>query len=118
MIINIVLGHSLPFPPVKGGGVEKIDYSLAKSLIKSGHSVTVYSRYEEDLPMNETDSTGIKHVRTKAFGWTGSNIINAFNSLRWCLKVYNKIEPADITIFNSLFAFIFTKRKGICCITA
>jgi glycosyltransferase involved in cell wall biosynthesis len=113
MKINIVLSHALPFPPTKGGGIEKINYSLAKSLLKSGHSVTVYSRYEKDLSFNEIDRNGIKHVRTKAFDWTGSNLVNAFNSLRWCLNLYNKIEPADITIFNSLFAFIFTKKNGI-----
>ena len=113
MNINIVLSHALPFPPQKGGGIEKINYALARSLIKLGHCVTVYSRYEEGLSFRETDPAGIVNIRTKAFNWSGSNFTNAVNSLRWCLRLYKKIEPADITIFNSLFAFIYTKRRGI-----
>lgn len=111
--INIVLGHALPFPPSRGGGIEKIDYALAKALVKLGNMVVVYSRWEEDLKFHETDIYGIRHVRIKGFDWSSSKIKNAFYSLRWCLSLFSRVESADATIFNSLFAFLIAIRKDI-----
>ena len=45
------------------GGVERYTNSLAKELIKNGHSVTVVTSALENVPMEETDTDGIHIFR-------------------------------------------------------
>jgi len=106
MKINIVFGHSIPFPPIKGGGIERIDHSLAKAIIHAGHEVTAYSRSYHSLPNENTDEFGINHIRIRGYDYNRSKVINAVNSFRWCVKIAFTIKAADVTIFNSPFAFI------------
>ena len=113
MKINIVFGHSIPFPPIKGGGIERIDHSLAKALIKAGHQVIAYSRKNSSLPNKNIDEYGIEHIRIAGYDYNNSKILNAINSLRWCIKLIFKVKEADVTIFNSLFAFIMSKQKKL-----
>ena len=37
--INLVLGHQIPFPPVRGGGVNNLVWMLAKQFAALGHTV-------------------------------------------------------------------------------
>ena len=113
MKVNIVFGHSIPFPPIKGGGIERIDHSLARALLQSGHSVTAYSRIFDTLPIQNIDEFGIKHIRIKGYNYNRLKIVNLFNSFKWCLRIFNKLESADATIFNTPFAFIFSKQKKL-----
>jgi len=115
MKINVVLGHSLPFPPTKGGGIENINFSLAKAFAALGHQVVVYSRHESGLKRKETDEFGIRHVRLDGFDWTSRKPIDALNSLRWCTRLSKNMEPADVTLFNTLFSFLLgnSGRFGI-----
>ena len=115
MKINIALGHSLPFPPTKGGGIENINFSLSKAFVALGHEVVVYSRHEPGLRRKETDQFGIRHIRLNGFDWTSRKPIDALNSLRWCMRLSKSMEPADATLCNTLFSFLFRKngRLGI-----
>jgi len=111
MKINLVLGHSLPFPPTKGGGIENINFSLAKAFAGLGHEVVVYSRYEPGLYRKDTDRFGIRHIRVDGFDWTSDKSTDAFNSFRWCLRLRNVMESADVTLFNTFFCFLLLMKK-------
>lgn len=109
--INIVLGHALPFPPTKGGGIENLYYLLSREFAKLGHVVVVYSKLTEGLKTSEIDTHNIEHVRLKGFDWTSSKIRNALNSFLWCLGLRSVIETADVTMFNTLFSFLLLRKK-------
>jgi hypothetical protein len=65
MKINLILPHELPFPPVRGGGVEHLNCLLARQFVCRGHDVVAYSRAAPELPDRETDSDGIRHIRMR-----------------------------------------------------
>jgi len=109
--INIVIGHALPFPPTKGGGIENLYYLLSREFAKLGHFVVVYSRLMQGLKPVEVDTHNITHIRLKGFDWGSSKVINGFNSFLWCLRLRSVIESADITMFNTLFSFLLLRKK-------
>ena len=43
MKINVILGHAVPFPPSKGGGIEALYDALTEEWCRVGHDVTVIS---------------------------------------------------------------------------
>ena len=59
--VNFIIFSAQYLPTV--GGVERYTNSLAKELIKSGHSVTVVTSALKDVPMTETDADGIQIFR-------------------------------------------------------
>lgn len=110
MKINIVLGHALPFPPTKGGGIENLYRLLSRRFAALGHEVVVYSRSWAGYPDAETDEHRVRHVRLPGLDWTGKKALNAFNSLRWCLRLRRRLEHADVTLFNTFFSFLLLRR--------
>jgi hypothetical protein len=67
MKINLVLGHQLAFPPVKGGGVGNLTWIVAKQFVHKGHQVISYSRLTGGLAAAEVDRSGIRHIRVGGF---------------------------------------------------
>lgn len=59
--MNFIIFSAQYLPTV--GGVERYTNSLAKELIKNGHSVTVVTSALDNVPMTETDSDGIQIFR-------------------------------------------------------
>ncbi len=59
--MNFIIFSAQYLPTV--GGVERYTNSLAKELIKCGHSVTVVTSALSDVPMTETDADGIQIFR-------------------------------------------------------
>jgi glycosyltransferase involved in cell wall biosynthesis len=111
MKINIVLGHAVPFPPTKGGGIENLYHLLSKEFVRKGHEVVIYSRYDEGLKRDEIDEFGRRHVRVDGYDWKSNNIQNALDSFKWCWKLKQYIEKADVTLFNTLFSFLLLDNK-------
>lgn len=111
MKINIVIGHSAPFPPLKGGGAENLYDILSKEFVRQGHEIVIYSRRDEQLQDSEIDNFGRKHIRIEGYDWENSQIKNLFNSMKWCYKLRDIIEPADVTLFNTFFAFMLLAKK-------
>jgi len=111
MKINIVVGHSAPFPPLKGGGAENLYDILSKEFVRQGHEIVIYSRRHNDLKNTEIDEFGRKHIRVDGYDWEGSLAKNLINSMKWCYKLRNIIEAADVTLFNTFFAFLLLKNK-------
>ncbi len=111
MKINIVIGHSAPFPPLKGGGAENLYDILSKEFVRQGHEVVIYSRKHEQLKDNEIDGFGRRHIRIDGYDWENAQVKNLLNSFKWCYKLRNVIEPADVTLFNTFFAFLLLTKK-------
>lgn len=59
--MNFVIFSAQYLPTV--GGVERYSNSLARELIKNGHSVAVVTSALDNVPMSETDSDGIQIFR-------------------------------------------------------
>ncbi len=111
MRIGIVLGHALPFPPASGGGIEKLYAVLAAEFARRGHQVTAYSRALPGLPIRERDACGIRHIRVPGFEWTGRHSCDALNAWRWAWRLRRAIQPAEVTLFNTLFAFALLRGR-------
>jgi len=116
--INLILGHAVPFPPTKGGGIETLYSMLTEEWTRQGHRVTCYSRKTNENDFGSIDEGNIRHIKVKGFEWSGNRVVNVLNSLRWCLRLRRRLEPGDIALYNSLFSFIICNREyGIPCTT-
>lgn len=111
MKINIVIGHSAPFPPLKGGGAENLYDILSKEFVRQGHEIVIYSSKHKELKDSEVDEFGRKHIRVDGYDWESSLVKNLFNSMKWCYKLRNIIEKADVSLFNTFFAFLLLTKK-------
>jgi len=116
MKINLVLGHQLGFPPVKGGGVENLNWMLAKEYARKGHAVVAYSRLRPGLARTEVDEQGIRHVRIRGYDLHPNLWLDHLNALRYGLRLWPALEAADVTTFHTPFSFFLRhkKRLGIC----
>jgi len=103
--IGIVLGHVGFFPPIKGGGIEMINFSLAKELVRMGHQVTCYSRASQNLPDRETDTYGILHIRVPGTDRIGDIRRDMWNEGRYCLRLAARFEKCDVALLNLRWAF-------------
>ena len=99
MRINIVMGFFLPVPPLAGGASEKSWYGLAREFAARGHEVTVISRDWPGLAPLER-AGGINFVRVHGHDHTARLAQNLWLDLRWSLRVWLTIPPADVTIIN------------------
>lgn len=113
MKINIVLGQQLVFPPIRGGGVENLNWMLAQEFARLGHEVVAYSRAVPELPERETDTQGIRHVRLPGFDLHPNVWLDHFNALRWARRVAPALENADVTSFHTAFSFLLRYRRGL-----
>jgi len=62
MKITIVLGAFFSVPPLMGGAVEKVWFTLAQEFARLGHEVTQISRSQPDLPAAE-EIEKVQHLR-------------------------------------------------------
>ncbi len=113
MKINLVLGHQLGFPPTRGGGVENLNWMLARQYARLGHEVVAYSRLTENLPPTETDAHGIRHVRVPGHDIAPNVWKDHGHALRYAGRIWGKLEHADITSFHTPFSFLLRHKKGI-----
>ncbi len=113
MKINLVLGHQLAFPPLRGGGVENLNWMLAKEYARLGHEVVAYSRAAENLAARETDSHGIRHIRARGYDLLPNLWLDHLNALRWMFQLIPLLEPADVTSFHTPFSFLLRHRRGL-----
>ena len=101
--INLVLGHAVPFPPTRGGGIETLYNLLTNQWAQDGHQITVYSRKKDAGDNSYVDDLNIWHIKVDGFDWTNSRFLNICNSARWLKKVMSKLETGDVTLFNTFF---------------
>ncbi len=113
MKINLVLGQQLVFPPIRGGGVENLNWMLAREFARLGHEVVAYSRAVPELPERETDAHGIRHIRLRGYPLHPNLWLDHLNALRWAVRLWPVLESADVTTFHTAFSFLLRYRRGI-----
>ena len=114
--INLVLPHQLPFPPEKGGGVENLNWLLAKEFSRLGHAVTAYSRSFPHLAKEETDAHGIQHVRVRGYDRRPNRWVDHAFGLAYMTNIRKVIRRADLTSSHTPFSFLLPfgkENKGV-----
>jgi len=107
MKISFVLGHELPFPPEKGGGVNSLLDGLSKALARLGHEVTAYSPSIRSRPNHEI-LEGVRHVRLKGAKRRTNNLLNVVTGLPYALRVARALEACDVLSCHLWHGFFFT----------
>jgi glycosyltransferase involved in cell wall biosynthesis len=108
MKISFVLGHELPFPPQRGGGVNSLLSGLCLAIARLGHEVTAYSPETSGRPCIE-HLDGIRHVRIKSSVRRRSNIVNFVAGVPYALRVYKALEPCDVLSCHLWHGFLFSR---------
>jgi glycosyltransferase involved in cell wall biosynthesis len=111
MKISFALGHELPFPPSRGGGVNSLLESLCRALADDGHAVTAYSPLGEGKPPHET-SNGITHVRLKGARRRKNHLLNALCGAPYALALRATLARCDVLSCHMLHAFVFSSAKA------
>jgi len=111
--ITIVQGGALPIPPIRGGAIEKVWFSLGREFAKRGHEVTHVSRTFSELP-DEQWLDGVHHVRVRGFEFSSKRRIIVWRDLWYALRVLRVLPKADILVTNNpvLPLLIRTRRFG------
>ncbi len=116
MKINLVLPHQLPFPPARGGGVENLNWMLAREFARCGHEVVAYSRAVLGLAPREIDEYGIRHIRVTGYDLRPNRVVDHFFGFLYARNLEPILESADVTTFHTPFSFKLCKRPklGVC----
>ena len=111
--IVIIQGAFLPVPPILGGAVEKMWFSLGKEFVKMGHEVVHISRKADSLPENEIID-GVNYLRIAGFSTPKSGLILKIMDFIYTRSV-KKHLPADfdIIVSNTFWAPLVLKKKAV-----
>jgi len=109
--ITIVQGAFFPVPPIEGGGVEKVWFSLGQQFVKAGHRVVHISKKHPRLPATEI-LNGVEHRRVGGCEFTANPLALKAKDLLYSLRVLPHLPQADILVTNSFFLPIFARRRG------
>lgn len=107
MKISFALGHELPFPPERGGGVNSLLEGLCRALAADGHDVTAYSPLSKERPPRQVVD-GVTHVRLTGASRKANNLYNALSGLPYALAVRASMKPCDVLSCHMLHSFLFT----------
>ena len=110
MKITIAMGAFFPVPPIMGGAVEKVWFTLAAEFVKRGHEVAMVSRKTPGLPREETIN-GVKHLRVGGFDTPRSLVWLKFLDLIYSLRTRSILPDADIIVTNTFWLPILLRNS-------
>lgn len=110
MKINVVLGHELPFPSKKGGGVNSLLGQLVNEFNDLENEVTVFSPTFEGYNNTETIN-GVKYIRVKGAARRPNLILNFIIGLPYFFRVLKKMDYADVLSSHLWHGFLFSFFK-------
>ncbi len=110
--INLVLGHQIPFPPVRGGGVNNLVWMLAKQFARN-NAVVAYSPSAPGLPEHEIDRYGIEHFRRPGVPVHPNVWVNNLQALPYSARILPLLKAADVTSFHTPFSFLLRHKSGL-----
>ncbi|PYL17597.1 MAG: glycosyltransferase family 1 protein [Verrucomicrobia bacterium] len=118
MKITIAMGAFFPVPPIMGGAVEKVWFTLAAEFVKRGHEVMMVSRKTPGLPREETIN-GVKHLRVGGFDTPRSLVWLKFLDLIYSLRTMSilrsrrmsELPDADIIVTNTFWLPILLRNS-------
>jgi glycosyltransferase involved in cell wall biosynthesis len=102
MKITIILGAFFPVPPIMGGAVEKIWFSLAPEFARRGHEVMVISRKVRELPEAEVID-GVTHRRVNGFDMPASLWLIKLYDLIYSVRARSVVPRADVVVTNTFW---------------
>jgi len=108
--ITIVQGAFFPVPPLRGGAVEKIWFSLGREFARSGHEVTHVSRAFGELPHTEIIEN-VRHIRVGGFDTPRSLILLKTLDLLYSLHTLTVLPAADILVTNTFWLPILIRSN-------
>lgn len=112
MRIALLQGAFFPVPPILGGAVEKMWFSLGKEFAKQGHQVTQISRHVAGLPWSEMIE-GVSHVRISGYETPKSGIVLKYFDLLYTIKARKVFASEyDIIITNTFWAPVLLPAKA------
>src|SRR5262245_37478120 len=97
MKITIVLGAFFPVPPMMGGAVEKMWYSLAQEFARRGHDIAIVSRKLPDQPREEV-AHGVRHLRVGGFNSPRSLVWLKFLDFVYSRRAMSILPAADLLV--------------------
>lgn len=109
MKITIVQGAFLPVPPLLGGAVEKVWYSLGREFARQGHAVTHLSRQYPGLP-EEEDVDRVRYRRIAGYATPRSLLSLKLYDLLYSLKVRRILPSADILVTNTFWLPVLVRN--------
>ena len=110
MKITIVLGAFLPVPPVMGGAVEKVWFTLAQEFAKRGHEVVQVSRRTRQSSREEMIA-GVRHLRVAGFDTPPSLLWLKFLDLIYSIRTMSILPKADIVVTNTFWLPILLRNS-------
>ena len=110
--INLVLGHQIPFPPVRGGGVNNLVWMLAKQFART-NTVVACSPSSPELPEHEIDSHGIEHFRRPGLPVHPNVWRDNLQALPYSARILPLLKRADVTSFHTPFSFLLRYKPGL-----
>ncbi|MGI9087940.1 MAG: glycosyltransferase family 4 protein [Chthoniobacterales bacterium] len=111
--INLVLGHQVPFPPTRGGGVNNLVWMMAKQFAAKGHIVTAYSPSAPGLAEHEIDPHGIEHFRVAGAPGHPNVWRDNGNALPYARRLWPLLKSADVTSLHTPFSFLLRYKPGL-----
>ena len=104
MRITILQGAFFPIPPILGGAVEKMWYSLGKAFAAKGHKVFHISRQLGELPEFE-EQNGVQHIRVKGYDTPKSGLVLKLRDFLYTRKALHILpKNSDILVSNTFWA--------------
>jgi glycosyltransferase involved in cell wall biosynthesis len=111
MRITIVQGGFLPIPPLEGGAVEKVWFSLGAEFARCGNQVKHISRLYRDFPAKEVIN-GVEHLRIKGFDAPRSRLLLWLREFFYAKRVAGILPSADILVTNSVWLPTLVRDKS------
>lgn len=108
MKITIVQGAFFPVPPLMGGALEKIWFSLGQEFARRGHSVTHISRSYGNLPQDKM-LEDVRYIRIPSFDTPQSSFTLKLYDLIYSWRVKQVLPIADILITNTFWLPILVR---------
>jgi glycosyltransferase involved in cell wall biosynthesis len=110
MRITVVPGAFFPVPPIMGGAVEKVWFTLGQEFARRGHDVAQISRAHPALPHNETIE-GVRHIRVAGYDQPRSIVWLKFLDLLYSLRVRRVLPAADIVVTNTFWLPLLIRSR-------
>lgn len=111
MKITLVLGAFLPVPPIMGGAIEKVWFSLAKEFVRKGHEVVLISRAVAQFPFEE-NLEGVRCLRVRGFDMPRWIVWLKFLDLLYSLRVKSILPSADVIVSHTFWLPILLRTAN------
>ncbi len=109
--ITIVQGAFLPVPPLLGGAVEKVWYSLGQEFARLGHRVVHVSRAHGELPL-ENFTEGVLYQRVRGYDTPKSLWRLKLLDLVYSLRARRILPEADVLVTNTFWLPLIERRAS------